>query len=217
MNLNYLKYAVAVMSVCTPCIADQYESSKIRFTTGASFYTLEIEDDSGQVYREQTHLVPTSLTFQSKQGVFGGAGYTLATLDKIEMDDITFDVEEDFSVYSLLLGYRTPMSYYDRYRYWGARLSYSENNETFSSASNAALFIEKDSEQRFGRISLSYEQSTGAIMWSLSGTHVWFFTRQFGAGVNWALGRGIFDDAAFDKADSTAASFGITFVPRGTL
>ena len=212
-----LMTAALTLAMSAPAMAGTSSGNYVRVGTGFDTYSFALEDDFGNEYSEYQTAVPFTLEVQTESGLFGGVGYTQATIEEFELNNETVDVNEDYDVVSFGLGYRAPWKTHGEGRYIGIGYTRHEVDDFDSTTDIFSLFSEKDNDKRYGRIAISYEQDESLDMFTLSGKHIWFVARALGIGVNWSLGAGEADLGSNEEADAGSAALGFSIMLRGDL
>lgn len=130
------------------------------------------------------------VTYQSEAGFYGQLGLARVTVDEMEINGFTFDVDESYSVRNFGAGYRMPRAV-GMGRYWGLGYSNSRTDEAGADPNHSfRVFWEKEQLRRYGVISVAYTTNDDVELLSVQGRHVWFGASGLGAGVAWGLGGG---------------------------
>jgi hypothetical protein len=194
-----------------PSFAEEVGQNSLRLSVGMVSSASVLEKGSEELVQSDSQ-VPFSAVFQFDQGLYLGYTRIKGTVDEVEINNVTFDVDEDFDADVLSIGYRMPTS--TEGQYWGFGYDRSDNDDFEETVNQLSIFSEKDTDSRYGRIAVSYQDSDEISAFGISGTHVWFFDIPVGIGLNWALSAGDYDLGAVGDADYSNASFGLTVMYR---
>jgi len=210
-----LPLALGVL-IAAPAMASPADGGYLRITTGYTVESIAIEDRDDEITSTGSSI-PFQLVYQSQQGFYGGVGYTQSTIDEIEVNNQTFDVDEDFDVISYGLGYRTPFANLGDGQFVGGAYTRHDNDDADTTVDELSIFMEKDTPDRYGKIALNYEHDEFADIFEVAGQHVWFVAPNFGIGVNWSIGGGNVEGIDGSDADAGTASLGFTVMLRGGM
>ncbi|MDO6461874.1 hypothetical protein Q4485_14275 [Granulosicoccaceae sp. 1_MG-2023] len=179
--------------------------NSIRVDISANSSSTVLDDGFDELTIWETSLQGT-LTLQSSYGVYGELGVANITVQEIEIDGRTYDVDEDYDANLFGVGYRFPNQIWPS-QYWGIGYRHADSDGSDSNA--VRLFSEKDTDLRYGIIEFSYASGDDSDLFSLSGRHVWFLNDVIGLGVNWGVSFGSIDTpSGYADIDTGAANIG---------
>lgn len=165
----------------------------LRIDASYNIQSTALDDGFDEVNILESGLVGT-ITYQSNTGLYGRLGLGRISIDEIEINGFTFDVNESYSLRGFGLGYRTPRAGGNGL-YWGVGYSNTDIDEPGSDPSHSfQIFWEKEWTNRYGIISVAYTTDDNLDLFSISGRHVWFGASGVGIGVAWGLGTGQMGD-----------------------
>ncbi len=121
-------------------------------------------------------------------GLFVQAAAGEQTIDEIELNNVTTDVDISEDVLGVALGWRFPAPMRNG-TYVGVLVSALRVDDEDSQ--QIGVYSEKDTSFRYGRITAGLILAENADLFGVSGEHLWFPGRGLlGLGLNWALAGG---------------------------
>ncbi|MBC6906316.1 hypothetical protein DWB84_12690 [Saccharophagus sp. K07] len=185
----YRNLICALLILCgSQTHADQAVSGNlVRIDAAYSIESVAYDDEYDEVAYVGGALTGL-VTFQSEQGFYGQLGAARLSIDEMQINDETYDVNIKESGRSFGFGYRMPREADGLY--WG--IGYGRVNAKGAEAVNSIkVFWEKETDLRYGVISVSYSDGKNTKMLAVAGRHIWFFGHSgFGMGVSWGVGSG---------------------------
>lgn len=194
--------------------AAAFEGSLLRIDASYNILSTALDDGFDEVNILESGFAGTA-TYQSDAGFYGRLGFGRSTVDEIEINGVTFDVDESYSIRGFGFGYRMPRASGGGL-YWGVGYTNTDTDEAGSDPNHSfQLFWEKEWINRYGIISAAYDTNEDYKLLSVSGRHVWFGASGVGVGVAWELGAGRMNDFT-PRVDIGQATLGaiLMFRPR---
>lgn len=209
--------AVAIWLTPLASLAEYHPDDYLRFSTGYSHSSLELDTPDSQ-FSQSVSSLPLTIEYQSSTGFYSGIGYARNTVEEIEVDYVTYVVDEDYSQKGVFIGYRFPMNEYsDNGEYAGIAYLAVWSSGSDDTSNMYSIYSESDVPQYYGRVALSYQLNDTIELFTLSGTHVWFIDPAFGLGYTWGIGFGNADLESEIRADAAIVEFGVVIMFREYL
>ncbi|MDO6461884.1 hypothetical protein Q4485_14325 [Granulosicoccaceae sp. 1_MG-2023] len=202
-----LSVATAVSLALLSTAGHAETQNSIRLDVSANAVLTTLDDGFDEVSISETSMQGL-LTLQSAFGAYAELGTAKFTVDEIEINGRTWEVDEDYDANMLGLGFRfqTPDA---AGQYLGLGLRQTEYPDADNDSMTVRAFSEKDTDLRYGVIEVAYTSDDESSLLGVSGRHVWFFNGVVGLGVNWGVGFGSIDTpSGYPDIDTGTAHIG---------
>jgi len=188
--------------------ASRPDDDEFRASVGLSFSASEYDGTSSGETETQYTEAPVLMQYQSKKGWLAEIGHTYLNMESFHINGLRVDTAGDNSISQIGLGYRTAGSTLGKHQHWGVSITRLKFEGKESPRTRATIFSEKDSQKKYGRIGLSYEEGDGADKLTLDGKHVWFITHSLGLGAVWSMSCGHADMVTGESESYKSAALG---------
>lgn len=182
--------ALLLLATLSTANAQQFgvNNKSARVWGGSTGIVSNFESPAGEATMNGSWL-ETGVAYKFNDNLFGEIRYSKNTVDSVETNGETTDIDETWTSKGIGIGFRSARVGTVG-KYFGAAYHQDiDGDESDSSSGRVSLFMEKDNSIRFGRLGLSRatKDATGT---AIGGTHVWFLKSGIGLGMDWSYEAG---------------------------